>query len=63
MSKLFAGRYLQSDDVFRLSGAGNQDVAYATVEVQTQGCKIWAYASVVDAITGDPTTIPVLVQP
>jgi len=31
------------------------------VEVQTQGRKVWAYASVVDNTTGDSTAIPVLV--
>jgi hypothetical protein len=30
--------------------------------VTTYGGKIWAYASVVDNGTGDPTTIPVSVE-
>ena len=55
-------RYIQQDDIFANVGAGNQDIAYATVEVQTAAGKIWAYASVVDAVTGDPTTVPVIVQ-
>lgn len=55
-------RYIQQDDIFANVGAGTQDIAYATVEVQTAGGKIWAYASVVDAATGDPTTVPVIVQ-
>ena len=56
------GRSLQQDYVFTAAGAGPQDVAYATVEVLTAGCRMWAYASVVDAATGDPTTIPVQAQ-
>ena len=57
-----AGRWMQQDDIFANVGAGTQDVAYATLEVQTGGGLVWAYASVVDNATGDPTTIPVLVQ-
>ncbi len=55
-----AGRYWQQDDVFTNLGAGTRDIAYATIEVQTSGGRIWAYGSVVDNVTGDPTTIPVL---
>ncbi len=55
-----AGKWAQLNDVFAATGAGNQDLAYATVEVQTANAKVWAYASVIDATTGDPTTIPVL---
>lgn len=55
-----AGRYWQQDDIFGNVGAGNRDIAYATVEVQTAGGRVWAYGSVIDNATGDPTTIPVL---
>lgn len=54
------GRYWQQDDVFTSLGAGSRDIAYATIEVQTPGGRVWAYGSVVDNSTGDPTTIPVL---
>ena len=50
----------EAGDIFTSSGAGAQDVAYATVEVQTAGAAVWAYASLVDEATGDPTTLPVL---
>ncbi len=56
-----ANEYFQVDDVFAALGAGNLDVAYATVEVMTDGGRIWAYGSVIDNATGDPTTIPALV--
>ncbi len=55
------GKWRQENDIFARAGAGEVDVAYATVEVDTPGGLVWAYASVVDAATGDPTTVPVLV--
>jgi hypothetical protein len=54
-----AGRWFQQDLIFGAAAAGNQDIAYATVEVTTPGCSAWAYASVIDQVTGDPTTVPV----
>ncbi len=53
-----ADKYIQDDDVFTKAGAGNQDVAYARVQATTAGCKAWFFASVVDAVTNDPTTVP-----
>jgi uncharacterized repeat protein (TIGR01451 family) len=53
-------KWLQVNDIFAATGAGNQSLAYATVEVQTPGGTVWAYASVIDAATGDPTTISVI---
>jgi PKD repeat protein len=53
-----ADKYIQDDDIFSKSGAGNQDVAYAVVEVTTSGGKAWFYASVIDSSTNDPTTVP-----
>ncbi|MCU0291289.1 MAG: hypothetical protein MUF10_04780 [Thermoanaerobaculaceae bacterium] len=55
------GRWRQIDRVFADLGAGPTDLGYAVVEVLTQGCRAWAYGSVVDNETGDPTTVPVLV--
>ena len=57
-----AGRYWQQDDIFTSSGAGTQALAYATVDVQTPGGAVWAYASVIDTVTGDPTTVAVQPQ-
>ncbi len=54
-------RYWQQDDIFASAGAGSQPIAYATVAVQTPGARVWAYGSVIDAVTGDPTTMSVLV--
>jgi hypothetical protein len=52
----------QDNDIFALTGAGSHDNAYAVIQVLTDGCAAWAYASVIDNATGDPTTIPVVVQ-
>jgi hypothetical protein len=56
-----AGRWLQLDDIFTAVGAGPADLAYARVELLTEGGRAWAYASVIDNATGDPTTIGVVV--
>ena len=55
------GRWQQIDRVLVELGAGPGDLGYAVVEVLTAGCRAWAYGSVVDNETGDPTTVPVLV--
>jgi hypothetical protein len=58
------GRYRQADRIFGpdWAGAGRQDVAYARVEVASGTGPVWAFGSVVDNRSGDPTTIPVLVD-
>jgi subtilisin-like proprotein convertase family protein len=52
----------QDNDIFVNAGAGTQQDAYATVEVLTPGCTVWGYGSVVDQRTGDPTTVPMVVE-
>ncbi len=56
------GQWIPVNDVFARAGAGAQDLAYATVEVLTPGARVWAYASVVDNGTGDPTMVPMIVR-
>ena len=51
-------KYIQEDDVFAKAGAGNQQPAYALVEVTTAAGQAWFFGSVIDAVTNDPTTIP-----
>jgi glucose/arabinose dehydrogenase len=51
------GEWQQAFDV--LAGLGNRETASAVVEVLTPECRAWAYASVVDRESRDPTTIPV----
>jgi PKD repeat protein len=56
---LAPGAWSQLNDV--LSTVGTIDLAYATVVVPTANGRAWAYGSVVDNASGDPTTIPVAV--
>ena len=57
-----AKKWKQINDVFNEAGVGQCQIGYATIEVVTAGGKIWAYGSVVDNGTGDPTTIPLFIQ-
>lgn len=54
--------WVQVNDVFIEAGAGACELGCATVVVTTPGGKVWAYASVVDNRTGDPTTIPLMIR-
>ncbi len=49
--------WTQVNDVFAEAGAGASSTAYATVEVVSGGGAVWAYASVVDVTTRDPSTV------
>jgi hypothetical protein len=55
------GSLLQETDIFTKSGAGDQEIAYAVLEVKTAGGKAWAFASVIDNATGDPTIVPLFI--
>ncbi|HSQ77109.1 MAG TPA: hypothetical protein VLT13_16225, partial [Bacteroidota bacterium] len=57
-----AKQWKQINDVFNEAGVGSCAIGYATIEVRTAGGKIWAYGSVVDNGTGDPTTIQLFIQ-
>jgi hypothetical protein len=56
-----ARRWKQVNDIFAAVGAGDEDVAYATIMVTSGSGQVWVYASVVDNKTGDGTSIPLLV--
>jgi hypothetical protein len=63
---LNAYQFKQINDVFGAADAGDQDDAYATVEVLTAGCEAWAYGAIIDGTsafpgTDDATTIPLTV--
>lgn len=51
------GGVAQISDVFKVAGAGEADEAYAGIMVRTEGCRMWFYASVIDSLTRDPTTV------
>lgn len=55
-----ARSWLQINDVFVAAGAGPADAAYAAVELVGSRGEVWAYASVIDATTGDAITVPVI---
>jgi PKD repeat protein len=52
---------IQDNDIFVKSGAGDQALAYATVEVETAGARVTAFASLIDNTTNDPTLIPIVI--
>ena len=54
--------WTQVNDVFTEAGAGPCELGCATVVVTTARGQVWAYASVVDNRTGDPTTIPLMIR-
>ena len=58
--QLDPGQWKQDNNIFNQLGAGSHDHAYARIRVIGEGCSIWAYGSVIDNATGDPTTIPVI---
>jgi hypothetical protein len=63
---LAAYSFDQINDVFAETGAGSRNNAYATVEVLTSGCEVWAYGAVIDGTnafpgTNDATTFPLTV--
>jgi hypothetical protein len=62
-----AGGWTQISDAFLVAGAGGADAASARVTTVTEGCSLWYYASVIDSLTRDPTTVelsrPLEVEP
>jgi hypothetical protein len=56
------GEWSQVNDVYDEAGAGNSNLGMATVEVVSGDGPVWAYASVVDKTSNDPTTVPVFAQ-
>jgi len=62
VSGIPAGGWKQVNRVFQAAGVSECPIGYAVVSPVTPGCLVWAYASVVDNGSGDPTTIPVSVE-
>jgi hypothetical protein len=58
VSDIPAGGWKQVNRIFQVAGAGECPIGYAVVTPVTPGCTVWAYASVVDNGSGDPTTVP-----
>lgn len=60
---LDARGFKQINDLFASTGSGNRNNAYATLKVQTAGCEVWGFGSVIDGVaaypgTDDATIIP-----
>ena len=55
--ELAPSEWLQVFDV--LEAAGEQEAAWARIEVLSPAGRVWAYASIIDRLSRDPTTIPV----
>ena len=54
------GALVQLNDVFSSCGAGDAAIAWARIEARTAGGQVFAYASVIDNATSDPTIVPVI---
>jgi PKD repeat protein len=52
-----AGGWVQLPKVFVTAGSSAVELGWARVRVTSTVGKVWAYASVVDNVTGDPTTV------
>jgi hypothetical protein len=57
--ELEPGEWKQLNDI--LSELGTHDAASARIEVMSPGGRVWAYASIIDRTSRDPTTIPMQV--
>jgi hypothetical protein len=53
--------WVQANGIFSAAGAGDCDACSAEITVIGGGGGLWAYASVVDNGSGDPTTVPMVV--
>jgi hypothetical protein len=56
------GKYGQNSGIFNNAGAGQQNTAYALVSTDSASCSFWAFATVIDNVSGDPTTIEMFPQ-
>jgi hypothetical protein len=57
-----ASGWNQDNDIFNKAGAGEHDNAWARVELVTEECSVWGYASVIDRRSNDPTTVPIMIE-
>jgi len=57
-----AGGAVQINDAFRAATVTNCRVGYAVVTFVEGDGPVWAYGSVIDNLSGDPTTIPLILD-
>jgi hypothetical protein len=60
--RVSASGWNQDNDIFNKAGAGEHDNAWARAELTTDECSMWGYASVIDRVSNDPTTIPIVIE-
>ena len=58
---LAPGQWKQVNEALKKAGISSANAAIAVVEVKTAGARVWAYATVVDNSSGDPTALGVVV--
>ena len=56
------GEWKQKNDILGKAGIEYAPLAYAVLSVNKVGATVWAYASVIDNATGDPTGLPLIVE-
>ena len=57
---LLPGEWMQRNDILGKAGIDYAPLAYAVMEVNKTGATVWAYATVIDNATGDPTGLPLM---
>jgi subtilisin family serine protease len=58
---LAPGEWKQTNEVLKKAGISRADGAVALVRLQTAGAEVWAYATVIDNWSGDPTALGVAI--
>ena len=57
-----AGMWAQENDIFDKAGVAECLLGYAEVQITAGDGPVWGYASVVDNLSNDPTTIPLFLE-
>jgi hypothetical protein len=54
---LGAGEWKQTNEALKKAGISSADAAVALVRLETAGAEVWAYGTVIDNSSGDPTAL------
>ena len=57
-----SGEWKQVNDILGKAGIEYASLAYAVMTVNKVGATVWAYATVIDNATGDPTGLSLIVE-
>jgi len=58
---LAPGEWKQTNEALKKAGIGRADAAVALMQVNTAGAEVWAYGTVIDNSSGDPTALGVAI--